>query len=172
MDELELDPLAVAAMVSHCGWDPLEVVTDRRVVLNGNGTTLLTLPSLRVTDVSLVEVTDPYGVSTSPTLTGAAAEVAQVQWSEDGCLEWTGCGVWPEGRRNVAVTYSGGYDVAPPDLLAALASIAKRTGGPMFGAVGRKMGTASVTFGRQFAEGDLLVVESMVFDRYRILGVA
>lgn len=174
------DPLAQAAVVAYCGWDPTVQVTDQTVLLDGNGTSLLVLPSLHVTGVSAVTFTDQWGSTTArtvaPTATPAVgdAPTADVGWSENGCLIWNGCdyGGWPVGQRNIAVIYSGGYASIPADIQAVLDSISRRTGGPNLGAVSTRMGTAAVTFGQQLASGGLLLVETMVLDRYRIPRVA
>lgn len=165
-----VDPLAQAAMVARCRWDPTEVVTDRTIDLDGNGQPVLMLPSLHVTAVSAVQLVDCEGNITDLVIGPAVG--AQVGWREDGELVWRDCGPgWPEGDRNVQVTYSGGYDPVPEDLAAALASLSKRTAGPA-GAVQRRMGTAAVVFAQNIAEGGLLTTEAMVFDRYRIYGAA
>lgn len=163
----EPDPLAVGAMVAYCGWDPSTSVTGT-VRLDGNGTRLLALPSLYVTAVTAVSVTDQWGTVTTPTI-GPGTEIG---WSANGCLTWNGVGGWPEGQQNVAVTYTGGYDMLPDDLDAAVASLSKRTSAATFGATSRRMGTAAVNFGAEVSSGDFLNVERMVFDRYRLPRVA
>lgn len=164
----EPDPLAVAAMVAYCGWDPTTPVIGAVAALDGNGTRFLSLPSLHVTAVTSVSVTDLWGTVTTPTV-GPGLDVG---WSPNGCLTWNGwdnCGTWPVGQGNVVVTYDSGYDDGPPDdLVAALVSLSKRTTSPVFGATSRRMGSAGVSFGQQVSSGDLLAVERMVFDRYRI----
>jgi hypothetical protein len=175
----DADPLAWAAMVAYCGWDPTEQVTDRTVLLDGTGTRLLALPSLYVTDVSAVSMTDCYGETSLRPVAPVAypslgtATTADVGWSENGVLIWNGYlyGGWPSGQRNISVTYSGGYNVLPDDLQAALDSVGKRTAG-MLGATSRRMGTAAVAFSGVASEGGLLLVEQMVFDRYRLFKVA
>lgn len=153
-------------MVAYCGWDPTLVVDDETVTLDGNGTPLLALPSLYVTAVSAVTVTDRMG--TVCTLT-VGPGLTDCGWSTNGCLTRKSgllAAVWPEDRQNVSVTYSGGYETAPDDLAAAIASLSKRTAGTV--AATRKMGTATLTVAAQVAAGGLLMVEQMVFDRYRI----
>lgn len=170
MTSPSIDPLATAAMVARCRWDPTEVVTDRQVSLNGDCGPLLLLPSLHVTDVSAVQLVNDDG-TTQDLIVGPAVG-AEVTWREDGELTWRGCGPgWPAGDRNVLVTYSGGYTTMPADLQAALVSLSRRTAGAA-PAVQRRMGTANVTIAQSIAEGGLLVTEQMVFDRYRIVGVA
>lgn len=168
-----VDPLAQAAMVAYCRWDPTAVVTDETVLLDGNGALALFLPSLYVTAVSAVSVTLPDG-STYAAKIGSGLDVA---WNEGGQLAWlpssmSGVGYWPEGLRNVSVTYSGGYATVPADLQAALNSLTNRMPKVLSGLTTAKIGTASMTYGAALAAGGLLSVEQWVFDRYRIIGAA
>lgn len=153
-------------MVARCRWDPTEVVTDRQTVLNGNGTPLISLPTLMLTAVSAATVTRAPNVTETLTV-GVGADV---EWSENGLLELRRC-VWPYGRGNVTVTWSGGYESTPADLAAVLSSISRRlaNGTP---AQQRKMLSASVTYAQSIAEGGLLTAEEMVLDRYRYVGTA
>lgn len=164
---MSADPLAAAAMVAYCGWDPTTPVINGVVELNGNGTRSLLLPSLYVTAVSAVTLTWPDG-STYSAQIGAGLDVG---WDEGGELEWLPSSLvancWPEGKRNVAVTYSGGYDLVPDDLNAALASLSSRTS-KSGGVTSAKIGTGSLTYSAAVAAGGLLTVEQWVFDRYRI----
>lgn len=162
----EPDPLAMAAVVAYCGWDPMAAVQDETVLLDGNGTRLLTLPSLHVTAVSAVVVTQ---FQTDP-LTATIGYGLDVDWKQNGCLIWSGCGVWPVGSRNVAVTYSGGYAVAPHDLVAAVNNLSGRLGN--MGHTGARLGSASINYSHVIQSGGLLAVEQMVFDRYRIMKAA
>lgn len=160
------DPLAVAAMVAWCGWNPIEPVTDEVIVLDGNGTTLLTLPSLHVTAVSSVIVTDRFDNITTLTVGTGSADV---QWSEDGTLSLCSLilGCWPEGKRNVQVTYSGGYpaDDAPAEIQAVLDSIGKRTATMSAGLKSKSLGKARF----DYYPPDLLLVEQLVLNRFKII---
>jgi len=164
--------LTVAVMVAYCHWDPTTAVTGQQVVLDGNGTRHLTLPSLHVTAVSAVTVTYSDGSTYAATI-GPGGDVG---WNEGGELVWLPSSLqanaWPEGIANVAVTYSGGYATTPDDLAAALASIDARLPKIQSGLVTAKIGTASMTYAAQVAAGGLLLVEQMVLDRYRIMQVA
>lgn len=175
------DPLAWAVMVAYCGWDPTVLVTDETVNLDGNGKEVLALPSLNVTAVSAVTVTDWDGSTWTPTV-GASQ---QVGWSKNGILTWnpgaiptsstsfTACWFgpyWPEGQQNIAVTYSGGYDGPDAFLDAALNSLTNRL--PQMGRTSARLGSAGFTYAASVASGGLLLVEQMVFDRYRLPRVA
>lgn len=168
-----VDPLAQAAMVAYCRWDPTTPVVNETVLLDGNGALSLFLPSLYVTAVTAVTVTWQDG-STYAAQIGTGLDVA---WNEGGELSWLptamqGFGCWPEGRRNIAVTYSGGYATVPADLQAALNSLSNRMANVTSGIASKKVGTAAIAYAQTLAQGGLLLVEQMVFDRYRIVGVA
>lgn len=161
------DPLAQAVMVAYCGWDPTVEVTDETVNLDGNGTSWLLLRSLNVTAVTAVVVTNPDGSTYTATI---GAGLTDVGWADDGILTWQSwCngGVWPIGQQNVAVTYSGGYNGPPDDLQAALDHLGARVP-QMTGAVSKRLGSASFSYAQSIATGGLLLVEQMVFDRYRL----
>jgi len=78
---------------------PVRLVEADETVLDGNGTTTLTLPAAPVTAVSRVE------------LAGVALTPDEFAWSADGLLERDSG--WPRARRNVRVIWSHGYDPVP-----------------------------------------------------------
>lgn len=173
------DPLAVAVMVAYCGWNPLTPVTNVTAVLDGNDSQVIALPCLNVTAVTAVTVTASDGSSFSPTI-GLGN---QVGWSTNGCLTWNWwvpndplvvgyfAGFnWPGGQQNIAVTYSGGYSRTPDDLAAALASVGNRL--TSMGRTSARLGQAAFTYGSVVGSGGLLLVEQMVFDKYRLPRVA
>lgn len=171
---MSTDPLAQAVMVAYCGWDPTLLVTGGTVTLDGNGTSVLTLPSLYVTAVTAVTVTDcagtvhAYSAGDTPATIGPGR--TSISWSENGvltCKDPMLGRVWPEDDGNVTVTYSGGYVAPPDDLQAALDHLTARVP-QLTGATSRRLGSASITVAQQIANGGLLLVEQMVLDRYRL----
>jgi hypothetical protein len=165
---MSTDPLAQAAMVAYCGWDPTIPVNNETVLLDGNGTFWAFLPSLHVTAVTAVVVTNPDGSTYTATVGPGMTDVG---WSENGTLTWQSCnnyGIWPAGQQSIAVTYSGGYSAAPPDLDAALASLTARMPKVQSGRTTARLGSAAIGYASNVAAGGLLLVEQMVFDRYRI----
>jgi hypothetical protein len=161
------DPLAQAAMVAYCGWDPTILVTNGTVTLDGSGTFWLFLESLNVTAVSSVVVTNDDGSTYTASIGPGATDVT---WAPNGILTWQSCAngsVWPEAQQNIAVTYSGGYNGAPADLQAALDHLSARIPS-ISGATSKRIGTAAITYGQSIADGGLLLIEQMVFDRYRL----
>lgn len=150
-------------MIAHCGWDPTAVVANVTIRLDGNGSRIALLPSLYVTDVSAVVVTDPYGTDQVLTVGRGATDVS---WSENGVLKLKSCwplACFPEDQQNVAVTYSGGYSEVPDEITAVLESIGRRSA--TLGIKSRQMSKAKFEY---FPGGELLTVEQMVLDRYRI----
>jgi hypothetical protein len=169
------DPLAQAAMVAYCGWDPTVAVTNEVVTLDGNGTEVLGLPSLHVTAVTSVVVTDGWGTVHTYLSTDSPASIGPgyttVAWSENGvltCKDPCLGGVWPEDEGNVAVTYSGGYGTVPAELAAVLASLSARMPQLQSGRTSARLGSAGFAYAASVAAGGLLLVEQMVLDRYRI----
>lgn len=151
-------------MVAYCGWDPTVMLTGVASTFDGDGTQLLLLPCLNVTAVVSVTFTNDDGTTTVQVVGPGG-----ISWKPNGELI-SYCG-WPVGSQNITVVWSGGYDGPPNDLQAALDSFGARTAGPL-GMQSQKMGTASVTLGATIAAGGMLLVEQMVFDRYRIPRVA
>jgi hypothetical protein len=98
-----------AAIREHCGWHVAPAWAEV-LELDGQGGTLLTLPTLRLTAVALVEVD---GVA-----------VTDYTWSRRGQLRrWAG---WPTGFRSVAVTVTHGYPEVPRIVVAAGRAAGKR----------------------------------------------
>lgn len=165
-------------MVAYCGWDPTVQITET-INLDGNGTSLLTLPSLNVTDVSAVTLTNSDGT----TLAATIGPSAQVGWKSNGELWWNPISsqpasgpfyyrYWPFGQQNIVVTYTGGYTGAPEDLDAALNSVSKRMPQLQSGRTSAKLDTAAFTYAANVAAGGFLTVEQWIFDKYRIIKVA
>lgn len=164
---MAVDPLAQAAMVIYCGWDPTVLVTNQPVQVDGNGTPWAFLPSLNVTAVTAVTVTNWDG-STYVATVGAGFN--DVGWSANGILTWQSSNngaCWPLGQQAISVTYSGGYPAVPADLAAALAHLSARMPA-ISGATSARLGTAAFSYAATVAAGGLLLIEQMVFDGYRL----
>lgn len=103
---------AVAIARRCCRWHVAPSRTET-LLLDGNGGTVMHLPTLHVTDVASIAVD---GVA-EPT----------VDWSTNGGLWRPGGGTWPVGRRNISVTFTHGWDRADvADLVAVVVSVAER----------------------------------------------
>lgn len=161
------DPLAVAALISYCGWNPTITAGNQSEVLDGNGGGLLALPCLNVTAVVELVVTDADG--TIYTLDPAN----DIEVSRNGLVglktpNSVNLGCFTIGLGNIAVTFTGGLtdptDVA--NVAAAVASIGGRTNSG--GLSKAEIGSAKLQYGTTVQSGDLLDIEKMVLDRYRL----
>lgn len=113
-----------------CGWHIAPSLT-MTLTLDHDGSGVLYLPSLHVTDVSAIR-----------DLTGSEPrEIDRWRWSGAGLVE----GAFPRGFRSVEVTLTHGYSECPPDLLPVLASRTQRR------AMQESLGSRSVSYS---AEGD------------------
>lgn len=116
---------------------PVSRVVGDAIVLNGDGSNLLLLPAAPVVAVTEVKLDD----------------VAITDWelAEDGRLRrWSG---WPNAYRNVAVTYTHGYDPVPEDVSDAVLDAAEGTLNANPGVTSMAVGGESVTFDRVSAGG-------------------
>lgn len=168
--------MATGVMVAYCGWDPTTPLTNTTTLLDGNGTKRLWLPSLYVTGVSSVTITNDDG-STYDAIMGAGNDVT---WGVDGELLWEGYQYfglvdpsqrflyWPHGEQNVAVVWSGGYSSVPNDLDAVLTQLSNRLP-TVTGATQRHLGQASVSYAQQIACGGLLWTEQIILNKYKIM---
>lgn len=102
---------AEALVRAYCGWHVAPSQTDT-VYVDGTGTRNLMLPSLHVTDVSVV--TDD-GVTLVDTY----------EWSADGRLFYSS-GYFTGKFRGVEVTFTHGYDEMPDDVQNVIEQIAAR----------------------------------------------
>lgn len=160
--------LALAAVVGYCGWNPTVTAGPQpSVTLDGNGTGLLALPCLGVTGVSALSFTDNFGT------TYTLDPVNDIEVSANGlvalkCPNSANQYAFPEGFGNVHVTYSGGLsdsvDIA--NVTAALGSIDGRL--VSMGLMKAEIGSAKLQYGATFQSGDLLDIEKIVLDRYRL----
>lgn len=145
LEEWQLS-VANGAVRSYCGWH-IAPVAEETVILDGNGGTLLDLPTLRL--VSLGEVRVQGEV------------VADVEWSKDGTLR----GQWPDRWRSIEVTMTHGFD-APADVLGVVLDAAARAVSSELGGHAETIGPFSFTA----SEGStvLFAHELAVLDRYRL----
>lgn len=145
IEEWQLD-VASAAIRSYCGWHVTPVITET-VTVDGDGGTIVNLPTLRLVSVEEVRV---QGVV-----------VQDVEWSKDGTLR----GQWPDRWRSIEVDIVHGYQ-APADLLGVMVDAAAR-------AVKSELGGGAETIGPfSFAASEgstrLYAHELQILDRYRL----
>jgi hypothetical protein len=104
---------ALAAARRYCGWHVVGAVTED-ITVDGPGSSLLVLPTLRLTDVTAVTEND------------TAVELDSIEWSARGLIVKCGRGWWTDRFRGITVSVTHGYAEAP-DFDAAVAAIAERT---------------------------------------------
>jgi hypothetical protein len=119
----------MAAVRAYCGWH-IAPSRDETLVLDGPGGNVLCLPSLYVTDVTLIT---ENGTDLAD---GSDPEVpAQYQWSQAGIVRrsWAGCSWsgwsgawWTTELRGIAVTLTHGYDDWPIELAGIIQAVAGR----------------------------------------------
>jgi hypothetical protein len=149
-DDLVLEA-ASSAVRAYCGW-PISEVSDGEVTLDGTGVRMLRIPAFAVTDVASVDIN--------------GETVTDYTWSEDGILERRRG--WPAGRRNVVVVFTAGHDPVPPEVIAAVASVAGRAGVPA-GLSSTQIGSVSLRY-QPDATGSpgIGTAEARILGHYRI----
>lgn len=146
-----------SAIRSYCGWHVAPSI-DETLVLDGRGSRHLWMPSLYVTDVTIV-------VDEGTTLTSD-----DYDWSASGYLERRN-GCWSKRPRQVSVTLEHGYEDIPADLIGVAVAVAARSNVSPTGAVRQATGPFSLDFGsfNGVAGGvALLEHEKAILDRYKL----
>lgn len=101
--------IAVEIVRRHCGWHIAPVRTETLTV-DGNGSTELVLPTLRLTDLA--------------TCTVDGVAVSDVEWSTNGTIERRSR--FPRKRRAVVVEVEHGHDACPDDVVGVVVTVAAR----------------------------------------------
>lgn len=155
--------VALAAAVStairnYCGWHVAPRVTETKV-FDGNGGTILGLPSLHVTSVDAVTVS---GVDW----------LEQVEWSEIGNLRAKSA--FPDRYRSVEVTFTHGYAIDEvQDLVMVGEQVARNAAASPMGIVRENLGSRQITLA-QLAPGvagglTLLQRDLDILNQYRLV---
>jgi hypothetical protein len=149
---------AEAAVRAYCGWHIAPVIVED-MVLDGSGTSTLFLKTLRLKDVTSVE------------LSGVVLDVADLEWSEAGYLRQ--CGRWPDRLRSVKVTAEHGFESAL-DVAAIVQAIAARASASPTGVVREQAGAVSIGFSLTApgVSGGVVLMdhERRMLDKYRLPG--
>ncbi|MGF7125017.1 hypothetical protein [Rhodococcus sp. BE178] len=135
-----------AAIRNYCGWHVTPVVNETLTV-DGNGGTILDLPTLHLVSVSEVRV--------------RGAAVPDVEWSSDGTLR----GSWPDRYRGVEVTISHGYATAPDLITVAMDAMARAAQSELGGG---EETIGPFSFGASQGGVSFFAHELAVLDRYRL----
>lgn len=105
--ELALDVIRAA-----CGWHIAPVVADTLVV-DGNGSTRIALPTKHIESIDRVEVE------------GRILPETSYRWSADGWITRRDRGVWPDLERSITVHLQHGFSHAP-EVLAVMEALVQR----------------------------------------------
>ncbi|MFF1555619.1 hypothetical protein ACFVX3_31840 [Rhodococcus erythropolis] len=138
--------VASGAVRSYCGWHVAPVL-EETVTLDGDGGTVLILPTLRIVSLDEVRV--------------QGAVVPDVEWAQHGVVR----GQWPNRWRSIEVDMHHGYD-APADLLGVVLDAAARAVNSELGGHAETIGPFS--FSASEGSTALFDHELRVLDRYRL----
>ncbi|MEX0687700.1 MAG: hypothetical protein WD072_03410 [Pirellulales bacterium] len=104
---------AVAAARNYCGWHVTPVISGQQVILDGPGTYLLSLPTLKLTALTTVVEND------------IELNLNDLNWSARGLIQRRDGHYWTTLFGAISVTFSHGYASAPDFESAVLSSIAR-----------------------------------------------
>lgn len=88
---------ALAAARNYCGWHVTPVANGEQITIDGTGTSVVVLPTLKVTDLTEVEED------------GVILELTDLNWSERGLILKKSGHWWSTMFRSITVTFSHGY---------------------------------------------------------------
>jgi hypothetical protein len=156
----EEDASAIAALDTASAFveaylgQPVELVEDDELILDGSGTRVILLPAWPVTEVSSVTVDEE-----------ALVEGEDFSWSRTGELRSLR-GSWPSTLRSVEVVYSHGWVTIPTAIVGVVAAVAGRLYDSPLAVRQETMGSYSVTYA---ASGGLVIqaAEQMVLDTFK-----
>ena len=92
---------AVADARNHCGWHVCPVRVDQVITLDGPGSRLLVLPTLRMTVAPTKVIED-----------GVELDVSTLAWSTRGLVRKRSGAWWSGEFGSIAVTFTHGYEPA------------------------------------------------------------
>jgi hypothetical protein len=121
---------------NHCGWNLSRIAET--LVVDGNGSASLNLPTVRLNDVTEVRVD------------GTALDPADYTWGTNGILFRSGSppyGYWPLGPRRVEVDADHGYDPIPDEIRIVAHAISARFYSNPEGLSAKSSGDGSRTYG-------------------------
>jgi hypothetical protein len=149
---------AEAQVRAYCGWI-IAPSTTETLVLDGDRSGLLLLPTLRLT--ALVALT----------VDGTTVDVADVEWSSIGVVRWPCGDTWVPSTsklRGITVQFTHGYDEWPLDLAGVVDRLTTRatTDPGIYVQVGQ-VRTATGSDGLPVG-GELTDLDRSVLDRYRL----
>ena len=114
-------PRGLARVRRWCGWSVTPVVTGDVVTLDGPGSRLLVLPTLKL------------GALTAVTEDGTTVDVGDLQWSARGLVRKSSGASWSADYGSIVVTMTHGFDAAPDFDVAVLSVIDRMSLAPSGG---------------------------------------
>jgi hypothetical protein len=154
----ENDPGAMAALEAASAFveayigQPVAVVEDEDILIDGSGTRVILLPAFPVTDVAEVKIDDE------------TVNPDEYEWSKTGELRRVN-GIWPSALRSVEVTYTHGWETVPAGIVSVVAAMAARQYEAPAGVRQEAMGSYSVTYAGNGLT--LQAAEAVILDSYR-----
>lgn len=159
----EVGALAVASasgiVRDYCRWQIAPIVTST-FTLDGNGTRVLSLPTMRLTAVSAVRL---FGMPLTE----------RIEWA-DGGFTWSHRGQlyryegWPEELRNIEVDCVHGYQFTPDTVRAVALVLAARVIVNPEGLRSKTVGDISRSFIFETMRGDLSELQLVQLGGYRL----
>lgn len=137
----------------YCRWSITQETTT--FVIDGNATRLLTLPTLKLTDVTEVRVG------------GIVLDPDDYAWSESGMLASTG-NVWPQRFRYIEVDCTHGHEQTPDAVALVTFSLGARYYVNPEGLRSKAVGGVSRSFVIETLRGDLFDLEAAMLGPYRL----
>jgi len=159
------DGLAVALASGlarlYCGWS---ISSEQATfVLDGNGTRILSLPTLLLLGVDEVIVN---GVVIVAAADDAEAGYDEYTWSANGQLtRWCG---WPYRMRGITVKCAHGYDDTPDAVRAVVFALGADIAGNPEGLISKTVGQVSRTYATKAITQRLTGLQLAQLDGYRL----
>lgn len=152
---------ASAAVRAYCGWHIAPLLTGAVVVVDGNWSRTVGLPTLHLVGVASV------------TENGEPVDLAEISWSTYGALQRS-CR-WTPRRRGISAVIDHGYETVPEEVGAVVCSMVTRAGSNPLGVVREQTGPFSVTYPQsapnQAGGMSLWASEKDILGPYRIPGI-
>lgn len=146
-------------IVEYAGWHISPSITETLVV-DGSGTIIQPLPTLRLTDVAAVVEG------------GLAVPAANYTWSDNGLLEKIRFGSWTGQRRGITATITHGWDTPPGWVVTLACAVAGRAVMVKPGIVSEVAGEDQVIYAGTFTVPPgsiaLLDIEKKMLDRIAV----
>jgi hypothetical protein len=137
----------------YCRWNISNETTTVRV--NGNGSGLLTLPTLKL-------------ISVSVDVDGSTVDEAAYQWSEGGQLRRVDGDIWPAGFGNINALIEHGYTTVPDDVTLVTCAVAARYYSNPESLRSKQVGNVSRVYGTVVIASDFTEIEVALLARYRL----